>query len=143
MAEVLSFNAASFTGTYLGFPITGMSDGDDSVTFEASTESATMMIGMHGDAGVAVSTDNSATVTVKLLQGSETCELLQNKLNAQKLGALITGPMIWRDSVSGTLVICNKTFISKQPSIQRGSGYNTMLWEFKTPDLKIEYKAES
>jgi hypothetical protein len=141
--EVLAFSAAASTITYLGVVITGLSDSDSAIQFEPSVDSATMRVGIQGDAGIALSADSSAMFTLELLQGSESCEFLQNKLNAQKIGAIATGPLIYRDAVSGTQIILNRAFISRQPNITRGGEYGVMTWTFLAPDAVFSVKAET
>ena len=141
--ESLAYSAAALSISYLGVALTGLAEGDAVVTVSPTNEQASLTVGIQGDTGIALSADNSATITIEFLQGSESCEFLQAKLNAQKIGAVVSGALSIRDANSGTNIIGNRAFINTQPEITRGAAYGTMTWSFVTPDLVVDYKAET
>jgi len=109
----------------------GFGEGDDVVVIEPETDQFSDIAGAKGDTVRTQTNDNRCTITVKLLQTSDSNKILMNIHNADKeLGTGIL-PMIIQDKELGETYVVNNAWITRIPTITRGQQPNTMDWIFR------------
>jgi hypothetical protein len=108
--------------------ITGWADGDDVLNIESETDRYSKVVGAKGDVVRSASNDYSVVVTLRLLQTSETNEVLNNiRILDEELGTGVL-PFIYTDTNSGESYIIQNAWIAKMPTITRGRNQNIMEW---------------
>lgn len=108
----------------------GFADGDDVVNIEQNAEQFTKTVGAKGDVTRVQTADNSARVTVKLLQTSSTNKELTNTYLGDRETAAAAAPLIVTNLESGEVFACNNAWIVGYPTVTRGAGVNIMEWVF-------------
>ena len=108
--------------------ITGWADGDDCLTVEPAQDRFTKVVGAKGEVVRSASNDFSVTITLKLLQSSET----NAALNAIRILDDETGtgvlPFIYTDTATGESYFVKNAWIAQMPTVTRGRNQNQMEW---------------
>lgn len=113
----------------------GFGEGDDVLTIETDADQFTKIVGAKGDVTRVQSSDNSVTITIKLLQTSNSNKELNTLFLADKQTGAAVFPMIITDLESGEVYSIPNAWIMKQPTITRGQGVNTVDWIFQGDNL--------
>ena len=113
----------------------GFGEGDDVLTIETDADQFTKIVGAKGDVTRVQSSDNSVTITIKLLQTSNSNKELNTLFLADKQTGAAVFPMIITDLESGEVYSVPNAWIMKQPTITRGQGVNTVDWIFQGDNL--------
>ena len=115
----------------------GFGEGDDVLTIETDADQFTKIVGAKGDVTRVQSSDNSVTITIKLLQTSNSNKELNTLFLADKQTGAAVFPMIITDLESGEVYSIPNAWIMKQPTITRGQGVNTVDWIFQGDNLVV------
>lgn len=119
--------------------VEGFAEGDDVVNIEYDADQFTKKVGAKGDVTRVQTSDNSCTVTIKLLQTSKSNALLNAQFAIDRESGSAPSPMFINDKESGESYVINNAWIQKFPTVTRGQGDNTMDWifqgDFLTPVL--------
>jgi len=119
--------------------IQSLADGD-AIKITRNVDLATMRVGIQGAAGISISANKSGTVTVSILQDSETDFLLTKLLNLQTTAGstLQFGTLTLRNLKSGTLGTGQGCYFQKQPDYTiTGDNYPTREWIFLCASLSL------
>jgi hypothetical protein len=111
--------------------IKGFYEGDDVVDIEFDADQFNDVAGAKGDVVRAQTNDNRATVTVKLLQTSESNKDLTTVYNADRELGTGVAPLIIQDKETGETYVGNNAWIRKYAKVTRGQGVNSMDWVFR------------
>jgi hypothetical protein len=111
-----------------GYEITGFADGTF-VGLEFGSDRFTTMVGADGSVVRTRSADETAKITVTLLQSSASNDVL-NAFDAADFEGL-TGalPFILKDANGNSLYTADKCWISKRPSVEFGKDLGSRAWE--------------
>jgi len=137
--EVTSYSAQNVNINWLGHNFGGFADGDDAITIERSVPTMTKLVGMQGDGVFTQSADRSGSITINVLQNSETNAFLTNKAKATEAGVIASGPLIMTEAGSDAKSSCMKTVLEGLPSMVRGAGHNSVSWVFLSMDMDIDH----
>lgn len=108
----------------------GFADGDDVVSITQNNDAFTMHVGAKGDTTRTQSSDDSVTVTIKLLQTSESAkELIATHIADKETGGGVF-PLVAVNSSTGEVHTINNAFIAKMPDVMRGKGQNAYEFTF-------------
>lgn len=108
--------------------ITGWADGDDCLIVEPAQDNWSKVVGAKGDVIRSQSNDKSVTITLKLLQTSESNAILNGiKLLDDELGTGVL-PFIYSDTSTGESYLVKNAWIATTPSVTRGRNQNNMEW---------------
>jgi hypothetical protein len=112
-----------------GVEITGLADGTF-LGLEFGSDRFMKTVGADGSVVRTRSADESAVITLTLLQSSISNDIL-NAFDAADFEGL-TGalPMIIKDANGNSLYTADKCWISKRPSVEFGKELGTRAWEF-------------
>lgn len=113
-----------------GVEITGYAEGDDLLQFARRSDSFSDVVGGNGDMAVVKLTDKSGTLTMKLLQNSESNKYIRGLLNLAENGAFADITMQFTNTSSGETVSGIGGYITRHAEQTRGVNQNTMSWEF-------------
>ena len=129
-----NFGNYSFTNVNVIFGILevqGFAEGDDVVNIVFDTEQFTDTAGAKGDVTRTQTNDNRATVTVKLLQTSQSYKDLMNLYNIDRESGANVSPLTVINKETGETFVGNNAWINKAPDIVRGQNANTVEFNFR------------
>ena len=132
--EVGTFNGNATTVTWSGHTFMSLGSGDDSIAIALNTDGITNTVGSKGDVTYSLSTDNTGTVTIRVLGTSSSNTFLYNIANSQKIGAIHSSPMIIENTVSGYKFTGNKCILSRAPDTTLGATSGEKEWVFSFSD---------
>lgn len=127
----MSFNTYSFKAVDVIWGIIEFeefADGDDIVTIVTETPQWNKTVGGKGDAVRSQTSDNSCTVTVKLLETSKTNKLLYIAFNSDRETQIGIGTMIVINKDTGKKSIINNAWIQKLPDESQGQAVPVLTW---------------
>ena len=132
------FGVYSFTNVALsidGARVIGFDEGDDAIQIERTTDLGTPKVGADGTSIVSITADQSATMTIRLMQNSPFNAWLRNKVLRQRSGGLtgLTFAVSFVDMTNGETGGCTQAIITKEPTISRGAQTSTMEWMIFCP----------
>jgi len=117
-------------------PLAELGDGDVTVTHEGA--SWTHKAGWQGGlARARASGDKFAKVTVPVLQGSETNELLSAALQLDEKTGMGAGPFQLRDNNGTTIVSSAQAWLEGRPEVKFGGETGTIEWTFVLGEPEI------
>jgi hypothetical protein len=106
--------------------ITGLAEEAFSISFNGKN---TMTIGSKGEGSYNITSDNSATVTINLLQTSSSNAYLSGLLNiAKQNNGVASYPLVINDSNGTTIYSCTDAVIESIPDTSRGRETGTNGW---------------
>jgi len=109
----------------------GFAEGDDVVVITPETEQFADMAGAKGDVARSQTNDNRCTITVKLLQTSNSNKDLTIQFNLDRETGVGVAPLIVEDKESGETYVVNNAWIQQYPDVTRGQGVNSVDWVFR------------
>lgn len=112
--------------------IQGFGEGDDVVNITFDTDQFSDMAGAKGDVTRTQTNDNRATVTIKLLQTSQSYKELIALYNVDKLSGAGILPLTVINKETGETFVGNNAWIIKLPDIVRGQNANVVEFTFRT-----------
>lgn len=138
MAECAAFGIYGFQHVAFnidGSLVSGFDEGDDCIMIERTTEIGTPKIGADGSSILSVSSDQSATVTIKLLPNSPFNAYLRSKVSRMRSGGLtgISFPIGFTDLSSRETGGCTEATVMAEPTINRGANPNNLEWKIFCP----------
>ena len=110
-------------------------EGDDVMSIEFAENQFNKTVGAKGDVIRTQTNDNSCTVTVKLMQTSNTNKLLTAIYNGDVESGSGILPFIFNDKETGETFVVTNAWISKYPIVNRGQAAGTMEWNFEGDKL--------
>jgi len=130
----MAFGNYSFTNVNVIFGILevqGFAEGDDVVNIVFDTEQFTDIAGAKGDVTRTQTNDNRATVTVKLLQTSQSYKELMALYNIDRETGANVLPLVVINKETGETFVGNNSWIQKVPDITRGQNANSVEFVFR------------
>ena len=130
----------SFLNTLLlvnAVDISGFDEGDDVITCERLSDSASHKIGASGEMSVSLSADRSGSVTFRLMQNSPSNTYLSGLVSSQENGILVPIFVQFRDVRGGDLASGTQGYIPKPASMQRGVNANSSEWSIIVERLDL------
>ena len=130
----MAFGNYSFKNVNAIFGITeiqGFAEGDDVVNITFDTEQFMDQAGAKGDVVRTQTSDNRATVVIKLLQTSESYKELMALFNLDRQTGSNVLPLTVINKETGETFIGNNAWIQKAPDMVRGQNANTVEFTFR------------
>lgn len=129
-----SYSMKNVAGTIDGQPLGCLWDGDDAVTIAPLADAGTMMIGANGCGLFSQTSNEGATITLKLMHTSTTHRLLSQKWARQKAtGIRVSGfSATFADIDSGEGGSADDVYIQKAPTTQYGVNASVREWVLVT-----------
>jgi len=109
----------------------GFAEGDDVVTVIMDNNLYSDMAGAKGDVLRSKTNDNRCTITVNLLQTSQSNVDLSTVYNADRELGTGVYPMVIEDKETKETYVINNAWIQKFPDVTRGQNPNAMSWIFR------------
>jgi hypothetical protein len=126
MAEQYSFlEVSAFVN---GVEITDWAEGDDVIVAERRNDAVTDVMGARGKMAIAISADQSGTVTLRVKQTSAVNSLLQGIVQASQNGSPQLVNFTMRDSLRQDLVQGTIGYVQNMAPVTRGAGINEAEW---------------
>lgn len=113
-----------------GLPITGLADGEF-VTITPNSDNTEEVVGAQGDVALTKIANYTGTVTITLLQNSETNLYLSNLYAAeQRASDVVRATMTITDPSGSTLYECRDTHMKTPAPVTLSDGQNSKVWTF-------------
>lgn len=123
---------SEFTITYGSHTIQGYADGTYiTITYNANTYDA--IKGADGEAARVLTNDNSVTITVTLLQTSQSNTVLSGFSNIDRKTALGQKPLFIKDNNGDTQGGGSIAWIQKDPDVTNSKSIESRAWTFYVP----------
>jgi hypothetical protein len=129
----MAFGNYSFTNVNVIYGILelqGFAEGDDVVNITFNSDQFQTVVGAKGDVTRSQSNDNSALVTIKLLQTSQSYKDLMLLFNIDRETGAGVLPLTVNNKETGETFIGNNAWIVKTPDLVRGQNANAMEFTF-------------
>lgn len=107
------------------------------IDVEYAEDAVTPHVGSQGDVSLVLNANRMAVVTITLVQGSPTNELLSKFVPNAKTNSLPTGPFAMADLNGTTLVSGKDAFIRKTAKVEFGKSITGRQWVIVIPDADI------
>jgi hypothetical protein len=135
-----SYAAKNVTSTVDGQKVLGLWDGDDAITVEPLADIGEMLVGADGTGLFSQSSNEGATITLRLQHTSPTHRLLSQRLARQRApGIRVTGfPFTVVDVDSGEGGSASEVFIQTAPTDQKGTVAVVREWVLVTANYRPE-----
>jgi hypothetical protein len=138
MADCAPFGTYSFANVAFsidGALVIGFDEGDDCIMIEPTTELGQAKVGADGTSILSITTDQSATVTIKLMANSPFNAYLRSKVSRMRQGGLtgLTFPIGFTDLSSRETGGCTQAIVMTEPSLMRGANVNSQEWKLFCP----------
>lgn len=141
---LLKYNPKKITGSFKGrinnrefsVQFVGYMDGTF-VEAEYDEDHATKHMGGHGDATVVLNANAGAKVTVTLLQGSPSNDLLANLVPNAKRNFLPVGTLTFDDLNGTTAIKSSEAWIMKTAKIEFGKDVTGRQWVFDMGEAEL------
>ena len=115
--------------------LSGFGDGEQ-IMVEPNVESFTLLMGAQGEGARTRSRDKSARVTVRILQTSETNDLLSAVQNLDRAAGEGIFPLMVKDNGGRSLFLAESAWIVAPPSSPFGSEAGVREWIFETDSME-------
>lgn len=134
MGAVKSYDPAEVQVIIAGIKISGFADGTF-VTAARKNASFALIVGSDGEGARAKSNDRSATVTVTLLQTSDSNDALSALLNLDELSSDGVGALMIKDNSGRLLLSAETAWIEKPPDAEFAREITNRVWVIETNEL--------
>ena len=126
-----SYAAALVAASFNAVPLTGMADGQF-IGADKNVDGMTLTVGADGESAVAISADESGTVTITLLNTSISNDYLSRCANLKVRGQLIV------KDLSGRMVLfAQDAWVKKQSTVNKSKQVESNAWVFETGNLEM------
>lgn len=134
MAHV-TYSSKQVKSNFIGLPINGYGpDGFCTITY--NSDFTTPTVGADGEVALAVSADQTGTVSFELIDTSSGAKRLAQLYGVQRtLDKEIKGPLVIADPSGATLVICNNAHLQSIGEGSLGSGNGTRTFTFFVEEM--------
>ncbi len=129
--SVKTYDPKAVVVTFNGIPITGFTDGDF-VQVAVANDAFAKKVGANGEVGRARSNDDTAEVTITLMQTSPSNKLLSDVHNLDKATGAGKGPLSIKDLNGESVWYFPDAWIKKAPDFTRGKEIADVAWVFDT-----------
>lgn len=138
MASLKIYDANEVTVIVANVPIeSGFADGEF-VTIEQASADFETVVGTDGEVTRSKTNDRRATITVKLMQSSDSNAVLSalNNLDREEGNGAGVGPLLIRDKQGTSLYTAAKSWIKQPPNVSFDKTATSREWVFECADLK-------
>lgn len=135
-SKTSAYSAKNLVITLDGLKVRGLFDGDNAVQVDQGADVGSGLVGVLGDSIFSQSSDDSATVTLRLMHTSATHRQLVQKWEAQRAGRLVGFPLDHVDTGSNEGGTADQCFILRAPPVSQGDKATSRDWVLWTGDYK-------
>lgn len=138
---VISWNAPGDSGSHI---LSGTAEGTF-IVYERTVPRATLYVGSDLSAARTLRRNKSGTITVTLMQGSESndilSELARKDEEARNNDYLLS--ITLKDTFGRTMLFAPQAFLGNDPSISFGTDYGTRDWTFEVLNVQRHFGGDS
>jgi hypothetical protein len=134
------YDPDQYTLLIAGIPMEGYAE-DEFVSVEYDTADFEDVCGVDGEVTRSKSSDNRATVTVRLMQSSPVNDLLSTlrTLDKNTPGGVGVGPFLLRDKQGSTLLMSEKCWISERPAGSWARTAKEREWKIRCASMQSHF----
>jgi hypothetical protein len=135
-----SANPSAVTLKFANVPLlSGLAEGEY-ISAEPMSDLVDSVAGTDGEVAVSVQMDSRWTLTLKLLETSDTNKLVAQFYNLKKRGGAVGfGPLLYKDSDTGEVLIAGDACVMRAPSPTKDKKATTREWKFLLTNAEYEY----
>lgn len=132
---VKSYRPSEVSVSFGGANITGYGDGDF-LSISMNNDFFTHSKGADGESLRSSTEDESAVIELRLMQGSESNDVMQGFFIADKLGDVGGLPFLTKDNSGRMLASAASAWIRREPDIVRSQEGTIVVWTLETDNLQ-------
>ncbi len=121
--------------TFGGFALQGIAKGSF-VTVDRNEQAFTTYIGSDGEGARSKSCNKSAVITIKLMQTSDSNDILNGFAKADELANAGSMPFMVKDGNGRTLCIAENCWVQKSPTIDFGNEAGEREWKLESDSVE-------
>ena len=129
-----SFNPAEFDLIIAGQTITGFAEGTF-VEFVRNEDTWTFITGANGEVARIKRNNLSTTITITLLQGSESNLVLSNLHNIDENTGTGAFPVLGKDNSGGSTYAASKAWVQKTADAPFSSAHEARVWVIQAAQM--------
>ena len=133
--SVKTYDPGQVSVTFGPIILSGFGDGEQ-IMVEPNVESFTLLMGAQGEGARTRSRDKSARVTVRILQTSETNDLLSAVQNLDRAAGEGIFPLMVKDNGGRSIHLAESAWIVAPPSAAYGAEAGVREWIFETDSME-------
>lgn len=122
-----TYNPKRYVISFGGHTLTGFADGTF-VSVQKAADDFTKVVGADGEVARSASADESATVTLTLLQTSRSNDVLSAFRREDKLTNLGKKPLLIKDLNGTTVASAAEAWIARGPNIENAKEISPRVW---------------
>lgn len=142
MAEVKSYDFKQVSVIFGGRIITGFAEGD-AITVAHDEDDFTLKVGADGEATRSKSNNRAATITLRLMQTSDSNDVLSGMRSADQLTGNGKGPLLIKDNSGRSLHAADSAWVQKAPDAGYGAEAGEREWVLRTGEMISNYGGNS
>lgn len=132
--DTKSYNFKQVSVSYGGRLLTGFAEGD-AVTVEPDNDAWSLSTGADGESTRSKSNNRSATVTIRLMQGSDSNDVLSGFALADDASGAGALPLFVKDNSGRSLHASEKAWIQKLPTSTYGAESGEREWVIRCGEM--------
>lgn len=142
MTQHTAYSFADVAATINGRAVTGLFEGDNAVEVAPMSDRSAMVVGVDGSSITSRSTNQAATITLRLQHTSPTHRYLSQLDRRAAAGGSVFFPMTVKDTGSGEGGAAEKVSIRTAPTLAKGQNATVREWVLHTgewqPTIPLE-----
>lgn len=136
MGKPLStYNPAEVFVSYAGFTLQGFADGE-MITVDRNDDAFKLYIGSDGEGARSKSNNKSAVITVRLMQTSDSNDIITALAKADEVANAGSGPFMIKDGNGRTLLIAENCWVQKLPTVTFGKEVGEREWKLESDSVE-------
>ncbi len=130
-----TFDFKQVSVSFNGQILSGFAEGDDAIMVEFDTEQWNLNIGADGEGTRSKSNNSAGKITLKLMQGSPSNDILNAAYQVDKIAGQGLGAVFIKDNSGRSLHTAVEAWIEKMPNVAYGANSGSREWVIRTHNL--------
>lgn len=131
-----TYDPAANVFSFLGNLITGYGP-DTFITVERNEDGFSLSVGAGGEATRSLNRNRSGRITLTLMAGSQSNDVLSALARQDELFGTAVGPAYLKELNGGTAVSAPNCWIAKMPNVERAKESGTVEWVFESDMIDV------
>lgn len=119
-----------------GFSMQGYVKGSF-VTVDRNENAFNLYVGADGEGARAKSNNKSGLITIRLMQTSDSNDILSGFAKADEVANAGTTPVLIKDNNGKTLCACETAWVQKVPAVDYGNEAGEREWRLESDNIQI------
>jgi len=134
MTLTKTYNFKQVATIFNGHEISGFAEGTG-IVVTRDEDAFTLTVGSSGEPVRSKSNNKSGTMTITLLQSSDSNAILSGLAELDELSGGGQGPFLVKDNSGGSLAVAESAWVQKKPAAEYAAESGNREWVFRTGNL--------